>query len=76
MHAYAFCMGVMTLDVLTAEELADRLAISPRTVERLARDGIIPQVRVSERIRRYILSDVVLALKKREVTHARTADRT
>lgn len=49
--------------LLTAEELADRLAVSPRTVIEWAKTGRIPEVRASERIRRFDYDAVVEALK-------------
>ena len=53
----------MTERLLTTEELADRLAISPRTVVEWARAGQIPEIRASSRIRRFDYADVVAALK-------------
>jgi len=53
----------MTEQLLTTEELADRLAISPRTVIEWARAGRIPEIRASSRIRRFDYVDVVAALK-------------
>lgn len=54
-------------DLLTAEELAERLAVSPRTIIEWAKSGRIPEVRASERIRRFDYKDVIEALKAREV---------
>jgi|GEM_PF-1624341 len=53
----------MTEQLMTTEELADKLAISPRTVIEWARTGRIPEIRASSRIRRFDYSDVVAALK-------------
>ena len=53
----------MTGQLLTAEELAERLAVSPRTVIEWARAGRIPEIRASRRIRRFDYADVLAALK-------------
>jgi len=53
----------MDKQLLTAEELADRLAMSPRTVIALARAGRVPEVRISSRIRRFDLDEVLAALR-------------
>jgi len=54
----------VTENLLTAEELADRLAVSPSTVIEWAREGRIPEIRASARIRRFDYEDVLAALKK------------
>ena len=54
----------MPNELLTTEELADRLAVSPRTVAEWAKSGRIPEVRASERIRRFDWAEVVGALKR------------
>ncbi|HUX02555.1 MAG: helix-turn-helix domain-containing protein [Phycisphaerae bacterium] len=61
--------------LLTARELGERLAVSPSTVIQWAKDGRIPEVRPSPRIRRFDWGDVVAALKRHQVkqggaTHA------
>lgn len=48
--------------LLTARELGERLAVSPSTVIQWAKDGRIPEVRPSPRIRRFDWGDVVAAL--------------
>ena len=53
----------MTGELLTAAELADRLAVSARTIREWARSGRIPEVRASERVRRFDYEAVVAALK-------------
>jgi len=62
-------------DLLTAEELAGRLGIRPRTVREWARTGRIPEVRLSPKVRRFELAEVIQALKrqgkKAEVPHAK-----
>jgi excisionase family DNA binding protein len=59
----------MAGELMTAEELAERLAVSPRTVIEWAKSGRIPEVRASERIRRFDYEDVVAALKKKAARH-------
>lgn len=51
-------------ELLTAEQVADRLGIRPATVRRWARAGIIPVVAPTAKIRRYIWASVVEALKR------------
>ncbi len=51
--------------LLTAEELADRLAVSPRTIIHWAATGRIPEIRLSSRLRRFDYSEVVASLKAR-----------
>ena len=46
-------------DLLTAEELAERLHVRPSTVREWARRGRIPTVRLSPKVVRYDLSAVV-----------------
>jgi excisionase family DNA binding protein len=55
----------MADDLLTTEDLADRLAVSPRMVVSWAKAGAIPEVRLSPRIRRFDYNEVVHALKSR-----------
>lgn len=40
-------------DLITAEELAEKLKISPRTVRVWTRAGLIPAVRISPKVVRY-----------------------
>jgi excisionase family DNA binding protein len=51
--------------LLTAEELAERLAVSPFTIVKWAKERRIPEIRPSPRIRRFDYNDVVQALKGR-----------
>ncbi len=50
--------------LITAEQLADRLGISERRVRELARAGRIPEVRISERVRRFEWAEVLEALRE------------
>ena len=51
--------------LLTAEELAERLRVRPNTVKAWARDGRIPAIRLSPKIIRFDLDEVVEALRRR-----------
>jgi excisionase family DNA binding protein len=55
----------MTGELLTAAELGDRLAVSARTIREWARSGRIPEVRASQRVRRFDYEAVVAALKSK-----------
>jgi excisionase family DNA binding protein len=60
-------------DLLTAEDLAARLRSRPSTIRRWARAGRIPAVRVTAKVVRYDLAEVMRAMregrKPREVSH-------
>ncbi len=56
----------MENDLLTAEQMADRLAVKPRTIREWFRAGLIPATRLSPKVIRYNLDDVVTALKERQ----------
>ncbi len=56
----------MENDLLTAEQLADRLAVKPRTVREWFRAGLIPATRLSPKVIRYSLDDVVAALEEHQ----------
>ena len=45
-------------EILTAEQLADRLGLSQESVRRLTRDGSLPHHRIGASVR-YILADVM-----------------
>jgi excisionase family DNA binding protein len=51
-------------DLLTAAELADRLQVKPDTVLGWHRSGRIPSIRLSHKVLRFSLSDVLVALKR------------
>src|SRR5262249_3026336 len=53
----------MTVELLTAGELAARLRIRPRTVQLWARRGRIPTVRLSPKVVRFDMYAVLLALR-------------
>ena len=50
-------------DLLTAHELADRLAVRPSTICKWARQGRIPEVCLSPKVRRFDYGAVVAALE-------------
>ena len=52
-------------ELLTADELADRLSIRPSTVIEWSRRGVIPRVTLSPKVLRYRFAAVVEALEKR-----------
>jgi len=51
-------------ELLTCEEVAARLHIRPSTVRRWAQDGRIPTVRLTPKVVRYNLSEVVRAMQE------------
>ena len=56
----------MENDLLTAEQLADRLTVKPRTVREWFRAGLIPATRLSPKVIRYSLDDVVASLEEHQ----------
>ncbi len=50
-------------ELLTADGLARRLQVRPSTIQRWARQGRIPAVRLSPKVVRYDLAAVVRALR-------------
>jgi len=55
----------MGSDLLTAEELAQRLRLKPSTVRRWTQDGILPALRLSGKVVRYDSDEVERALRER-----------
>lgn len=53
--------------LLTAEQLAERLSVSPSTIKTWSRSGLIPQVRISPKIIRFDPDAVIDALRRRNV---------
>jgi excisionase family DNA binding protein len=49
-------------ELLTADELAGRLHVRPSTIKRWSREGRIPAVRVTPKVVRYDLAEVVRAI--------------
>lgn len=50
-------------ELLTARELASRLAVQPSTIRKWVRQGRIPEVVLSPKVRRFDYAAVVEALK-------------
>ncbi len=57
----------MQAELLTAEELAERLRVRPNTVKVWARRGLIPSVHVTPKVVRFDAAEVVRALREKEV---------
>lgn len=53
-------------ELMTADEVAERLQVCPVTVRQWARRGWIPTVRLSPKVVRYDLEAVVKAMTKRQ----------
>jgi excisionase family DNA binding protein len=53
----------MTNSLITTEELGQHLKMSPVTLRNWARAGVIPSLMLSRKARRFLLSDVMKALK-------------
>jgi excisionase family DNA binding protein len=51
-------------ELITAEELADRLKVSPHTIRLWNRSGKIPAVWLSATVRRFDFDEVLLALRQ------------
>ena len=56
--------------IVTADELADILAVSPATVVRWARAGAIPELRPTRRTRRFDVAAVLAALRGQQQRQA------
>jgi predicted site-specific integrase-resolvase len=56
----------MEIELLTAEQLANSLGIKPRTVREWHRAGYIPATRLTPKVIRYDLGQVVATLKERQ----------
>ena len=52
--------------LLNSEQLASRLGVKPRTVQQWQQDGLIPAIRLTPKVIRYNLDDVVESLQKRQ----------
>lgn len=49
----------------TAEELAERLTLKPKTIRDWARQGVIPSLRISPKVIRFDFDEVEKALRQR-----------
>lgn len=61
----------MAPELLDKSEVADRLGVAPETVTRWAREGRIPEVRLSPKVRRFIYEDIIAALRGAEAEETR-----
>jgi len=52
-------------NLITAEQLGERLSLKPGTIKRWAQDGIIPYLRLSGKVIRFDPGEVEEALKER-----------
>ena len=52
--------------LITEDDLAAYLDVSSQTVARWAQAGLVPSVRLPKQSRRYLMSEVLAALKSRE----------
>ena len=55
-----------TTDLLTADELAERLKVQPETIRGWARRGLIPRIQFSPKVIRYDLAAAVEHARKNE----------
>lgn len=62
-------------DLLTREQLANRLGVRPGTVGRWTRTGRIPARRLSPKVVRYDLAAVLAALEPRQQADGREGGR-
>ncbi len=62
----------MSQDLLTVVELADRLQVRPSTIRSWTRSGRLPVLRLSPKVVRYDLEQVVAALRAGCITHRST----
>lgn len=58
----------MRNDLLTGEQLAERLGVKPRTVKQWLHAGFIPAIRLTPKVIRYNLDNVVEALQERQAS--------
>ena len=52
-------------ELLTTSQLAERLQVSKDTIREWARNGVIPEIRISAKVRRFSLDDIVKAFRDR-----------
>ena len=58
----------MEQTLLDAAELARLLGVRPATVRKWAREGRVPEIRLSAKVRRFDYADVMGALRGQELT--------
>lgn len=52
-------------DLLTSTQIAQHFQVQPETIREWARSGLIPQIRINGKVRRFCLDDVEQALRQR-----------
>jgi DNA-binding transcriptional MerR regulator len=60
----------MLVELLTAEELAERHRVRPGTIRLWSRQGLIPSRRLARKVIRFCLLEVLTALESREERRA------
>ena len=55
----------MTSELITAAEIGERLRVRPETIRLWTLDGIIPAVRITGKVIRYDVVEVIAALRQR-----------
>lgn len=55
-----------TTELLTADELADRLRVRPNTIREWSRRGLIPKIQLSPKVIRYDHGAVLAALTEQQ----------
>jgi predicted site-specific integrase-resolvase len=63
--------GVCPTDLLTRVKLAECLEVKPRTIEAWYRSGRIPGRKLSHKVVRFCLADVVAALERQSTQQTR-----
>ncbi len=58
-------------ELLTTEEIAERLRLRPDTIRLWARDGMIPAIRITGKVIRYDPVEVERALRRRSAARAK-----
>ena len=64
----------MEQDLMTADQLAQRLGVKPSTVKSWLRAGLIPASRLTSKVIRYDMKEVVTALEERELARKEGRD--
>jgi DNA-binding CsgD family transcriptional regulator len=67
-------LGAQLGTLVTAEEIARLIGIAPRTVRHWGRMGKIPRVKITAKVVRFDLGDVLKALKSSRPTKLREDD--
>jgi predicted site-specific integrase-resolvase len=54
-------------ELITSNELGERLRLRPDTIKRWTREGLIPCLKLSGKVIRYDFEDVVKAIRQRSL---------